>query len=38
LDGMSYDTVMQVICKSLGLEFSLADSVYILNNKKNEQP
>ncbi len=33
LDGMPYSTVMKVICKSLGLVYSLNDSVYILKEK-----
>jgi transmembrane sensor len=37
LDGMPYNKVMQVICKSLGLEYSISDSVYILSKKKSEQ-
>jgi transmembrane sensor len=30
LDGMPFNTVMNVICKSLGLEYYLKDSVYVL--------
>jgi transmembrane sensor len=38
LDGMPYRTVMEVICKSLGLEYSLNDSVYLLKEKKQRTP
>ena len=37
LGGMPYDDVMKVVCKSLGLEYVINDSVYILQEKKNEQ-
>ena len=33
LGGMSYDASLKVICKSLGLEYSINDSVYILKQK-----
>ena len=38
LDGMPYDDAIKVICKSLGLEYSVNDSVYILKAKASEQP
>ena len=33
LGGISYNTNMEVLCKSLDLEFSIQDSVYLLKNK-----
>jgi transmembrane sensor len=38
LDGMPYNNVLKVICESLGLEYSLSDSLYILKAKTIEQP
>jgi len=34
LYGMSYPTVMEVICKSLRLEYTIKDSTYILKERK----
>jgi transmembrane sensor len=38
LDGMPYISVLKVICESLGLEYSINDSLYILKAKTIEQP
>lgn len=38
LDGMSYTSVIKVICESLGLEYSISDSIYMLKAKTIEQP
>lgn len=38
LDGMPYISVLKVICESLGLEYSINDSLYILKAKIIEQP
>jgi transmembrane sensor len=38
LNGMPYNTVIRVICESLGLEYSVKDSIYILKAKTFEQP
>jgi transmembrane sensor len=38
LYGMSCNNAIQVICRSLGLEYSLKDSIYTLRAKTNEQP
>jgi transmembrane sensor len=37
LGGMPYDDVLKVVCKSLGLECVINDSIYILLEQKNEQ-
>lgn len=34
LHGMPFNTVMDVICKSLGLEYSVHDNTYILKERK----
>jgi transmembrane sensor len=34
LGGMPFETAMKVICKSMGLEYSLTDSVYLVTEKK----
>ncbi|HEX2933786.1 MAG TPA: FecR domain-containing protein [Bacteroidales bacterium] len=34
LEGIPFDTVLAIICKSLSLEYSLADSTYILKEKR----
>jgi ferric-dicitrate binding protein FerR (iron transport regulator) len=34
LGGMPFETTMNVICKSMGLEYSLSDSVYLVTEKK----
>jgi len=36
LDGVPYDTVMKVICKSLKLEYFINDSVYVLKEITRE--
>jgi transmembrane sensor len=38
LNGMNFSTAIQVICKSLGLEYSINDSIYALRAKNSEQP
>jgi transmembrane sensor len=38
LDGMPYNTVIEVVCKSLGLESSVKDGIYTLKKKTKEQP
>ncbi len=38
LYGMTYDAVIKVLCQSLGLDYSLNDSIYMLKAKTNEQP
>jgi transmembrane sensor len=38
LNGMAYTSVIRVICESLGLEYSVKDSIYILKAKTIEQP
>jgi transmembrane sensor len=38
LEGMPYDNVIKVICESLGLEYSIQDSIYMLKAKTFEQP
>jgi transmembrane sensor len=38
LDGMPYHTALDVICISLGLEYSMKDNVYILKATISEQP
>lgn len=38
LSGMPFNIAMKVICKSLGLEYSKRDSVYILKQSAHEQP
>jgi len=37
LEGMSYKSALEVICKSLGLEYADNDSVYVLQERKSEQ-
>lgn len=34
LEGMPYTSTLKVICKSLGLEYAVQDTVYILREKK----
>lgn len=34
LDGIPFDTALEIICKSLSLEYSIADSTYILKEKR----
>jgi len=36
LDGMPFNTIMEVICKSLNLEYSLKDGVYFLKQKSDK--
>jgi ferric-dicitrate binding protein FerR (iron transport regulator) len=38
LYGMPYKNALKVICESLGLEYSLNDSIYLLKTKTIEQP
>jgi len=38
LYGMSYNNAIQVICKSLELDYSSKDSIYTLRAKTDEQP
>ena len=38
LDGMPYNKALEVICKSLKLEYTVSDSVYVLKAKSTEQP
>lgn len=34
LDGLPYDTVIKVVCKTLGLDYSIRDGQYILKDKE----
>ena len=38
LKGMQFNTAIVVICKSMGLEYSINDSVYALKSRFIEQP
>lgn len=36
LDGLSYDTSLEIICKSLNLGYTVKDSIYVLYEKANK--
>jgi transmembrane sensor len=35
-DGVPYENLITIICKSLNLEYSVIDSIYLLNEKREE--
>lgn len=38
LDGMDFTKVMEVICRTLDLEYSVKNDSYIINDRQEEQP